>query len=326
MAEASLFPEESPRDPEGFVDEAFGIMRHAVEQYRPTHIFAMFSGGHDSLCATHVAATFGGMTAAVHINTGVGVEETREFVRQTCKEHDWPLLEYHPPPYTPGRCKRCRKQPKQARSAWQECSACVARRRPGIDYENLPAYEAITLHHGFCGPGGHTLIYNRLKERCIRRLVREHKRKHGDRIMLVGGMRQAESVRRMGNAEAIGTEGSRVWCAPLVYWTTEDKNAYIDMTGLKRNPVVERLCMSGECLCGAFARPYELVEIAHHYPRAAEYIRSLEVRAREAGVHATWGTKHPNSKCEKRKQDDPRQLNLFTGLCWSCANKWEKPQ
>src|SRR5258708_19948523 len=34
---------------------ALGIIKMAVAQYRPRRIFALFSGGHDSVVATHLA-------------------------------------------------------------------------------------------------------------------------------------------------------------------------------------------------------------------------------------------------------------------------------
>lgn len=63
---------------------------------RPSSIFALFSGGHDSLCSTALAAKHPSFTAAVHINTGIGIAATREFVRETCAERGWPLIEMHP--------------------------------------------------------------------------------------------------------------------------------------------------------------------------------------------------------------------------------------
>ncbi len=80
-----------------------------------------------------------------------------------------------------------------------------------------------------------------------------------------------------------------MWVAPLLNWSHEDKHAYLDAHLLPRNPVVEKLCMSGECLCGAFARKGELDEIAFWYPETAARIRALEVRAAEAGVPCRWG-------------------------------------
>src|SRR4249920_2790823 len=68
----------------------------AILEHRPSHVFALFSGGHDSLCSTHLASQWPEFTAAVHVNTGIGIQETRTFVRDTCREHGWPLLEYHP--------------------------------------------------------------------------------------------------------------------------------------------------------------------------------------------------------------------------------------
>jgi 3'-phosphoadenosine 5'-phosphosulfate sulfotransferase (PAPS reductase)/FAD synthetase len=291
---ASLFPD---RHPEGFVFEAHEVLDRAIRLYRPRAVYGLFSGGHDSLCSTHVAACRDEFTAAVHINTGIGVRQTREYVRATCAALGWPLVELHPPPF--------RVPP--------------AKRKPGIDYENLPAYEALVLHHGFPGPAGHRLAYNRLKERCLRHLRRDalgRRRRPGDVMLLVGGMRRAESARRMGTTEEMSLEAGegRAWCAPLTYWTDEDKDAYMAANRLPRNPVVGRLCLSGECLCGAFARPEEYAQIAHAYPEAAAEIRRLEGLAKEAGVHCVWGTRPP------REAAGRDEAPLFS-LCWSCGHK-----
>jgi hypothetical protein len=53
----------------------------------------MFSGSHDSLVAAHLAAQHPHFTACVHIDTGIGIEETQEFVRETCHREGWPLVE-----------------------------------------------------------------------------------------------------------------------------------------------------------------------------------------------------------------------------------------
>ena len=282
------------------VGDALGILARALDTYEPEAVYALFSGGHDSLCSTRLATLATRFRSVVHINTGIGVRQTREYVRDTCRTQGWPLLELHPPPFTPAKEKR----------------------RPGIDYENLPAYVACILHYGFPGPAGHRLVYNRVKERCLRALRRHtfgRRRKKGQTMLLVGGMRRQESTRRMGNAEAMSLEPSegRAWCAPLLNWSAEDKNAYIARNGLPRNPVVEKLCMSGECLCGAYARPQELVEIEAAYPEAAAEIRRLQELAKRAGVHCEWGKPPP-----QKNGEDESQPSLF-GLCWSCGNKWE---
>jgi 3'-phosphoadenosine 5'-phosphosulfate sulfotransferase (PAPS reductase)/FAD synthetase len=255
--------------------EAKAIIDEAVEQYQPSHIFGLFSGGHDSLCATHIACQHLYFRGAVHINTGIGVEETRQYARKTSQEQRWQFKEYHPP----------------------------------------VAYDDIILSHGFPGPGSHFYMYVRLKERCIDELVREHKRNRNDRIMLVTGVRLEESDRRMGHVEPIVRKGSRVWVSPILNWTSDDKNDYININSLPRNPVVAALCMSGECLCGAFARPGEMTEIETFYPKTAERIRNLERRAAEAGVHAKWGVRPPKPK--DTEQPGPLPMEL----CWSCEAK-----
>ncbi len=256
--------------------EAKAILDEAVEVHRPTHIFGMFSGGHDSLTATHVASQHPLFSGAAHMNTTIGVPRTRVYVRETSALMGWPLKEYLPP----------------------------------------VSYREIVLRHGFPGPGSHFYMYVRLKERCVEHLIREHKKGRMDRILLVTGVRLDESDRRMGHVEPIVRNRAKVWVAPILNWSTEDKNEYIDQMRLPRNPVVDKLCMSGECLCGSFAKPGEIAEIEAAYPEVAEEIRQLERDAAAAGVHAKWGTRPPKAPPAPSPQ-------LSMEMCWSCNAKAE---
>jgi 3'-phosphoadenosine 5'-phosphosulfate sulfotransferase (PAPS reductase)/FAD synthetase len=266
--------------------EATEILRAAIELHQPTHVFGMFSGGHDSLCATHLASRHPAFTGAVHIHTGIGVEETRQFVRLTCAVRRWKLLEYHAP-----------------MPSWA----------PDMDPPPVTAYEAYVRRWGFPGPFGHGVIYRRLKERCVRQLTRDHVTGRGAKIMLVGGMRLAESTRRMFNAEEVGTDGARVWVSPIIHWDGYDKAAYMARHNLPRNRVVENLCMSGECLCGAFAKPGELDDVRKFYPDAAAEIDRVSAGAAAAGVHAVWGTRPP----KRERQGGQMRMDM----CWSCNAK-----
>lgn len=246
------------------------ILDHVIKEHNPRKVFALFSGGHDSLCSTHVASSHPRFDGVIHINTGIGIEDTREFVRETCKKFDWPLKEYHPP----------------------------------------VSYEEIIKKYGFPGPGGHNLVYQRLKERCLRQVIRESKQKWKDRIIFVTGVRKSESVRRMGHVEEIQRRGATVWTAVIADWTDTMKNWYMDRHNLPRNPVVENLCMSGECLCGAFAKPDELETIRYFYPDAATEIDRLSKLAEKAGVPSKWG-------CRPGKRRGSVKSNP---LCWSCES------
>jgi len=259
------------------VSAAHEIIQRAIDEYDPSHVFALFSGGHDSLCSSHIASQHPRFDGCIHINTGIGVKETREYVRETCRDLGWPLKEYHPP----------------------------------------DRYEDLVIERGFPGPGHHWKMYQRLKERCLRMILREHGTRNR-KIAFISGRRKQESARRMVNVdEAIKAgpfpSGRALWVNPLIAWDSSDKNKYIQAHNLPRNPVVELLCMSGECLCGAFASPNELEMIRGFYPETAAEIDAIAEKVRAAGKHSIWGTRPPGSK------KNPKQVDL--PLCFSCSAK-----
>lgn len=254
-----------------------GIIDQAIAEHNPSHIFALFSGGHDSLAVTKIASQHPRFSGVVHCNTGIGIEETREFVRDTCREQGWPFMELLAP-------------------------------------EGL--YESECLAHGMPGgPRQHGIIYQKLKDDQLRRLVREHKRFRGDRVGLVTGIRLGESERRMRvHPEPIRREYAQLWINPILAWSALDVSRFIDAHGLRRNPVVDKLHRSGECLCGALARPQEIEEIAFWYPDVARRIRALERQCHELGLPSRWGS-------TKATRVDPRQAWL--PLCQSCETRWD---
>lgn len=238
--------------------------------------FALFSGGHDSLCSTALASERPDFKAVVHINTGVGIEETREFVRSTCEEQGWPLIEMHPDAKT---------------------------------YRDLVAEKGMPA-----GPKAHNTTYYWLKQRQIRRLVREHKESRGDRIGLVTGIRRQESERRMAATMAVSEHriGSQVWINPILDWTKADCNRFIEERGLRRNRVVDLLHRSGECLCGALARPSEIQDIEAWYPTTAAELHGYEQLARDNG--------HLEDVWARRLTVNRQQQRLFQPLCVGCED------
>lgn len=264
---------------------AFGLRRldAAIKEHKPSHLFAMFSGGHDSLAATALTAKHPAFSGVVHVNTGIGIEETREFVRRVCKEQNWPLLEYGPP-----------------------------------ETHGQRSYQQIVLEFGFPGPANHPMMFNRLKERSVRALIREHKRHSSDRIMLSTGIRTEESVRRMANYsnEPVMREGAKVWAAPISEWSKSECLDLIEADGLPRNRVVDLLHMSGECLCGSFARPGEMWELETWFPDVAAELHQLEWEVEAAGKLAcVWGQRPDDVNAD--------QLRMFPilPLCTSCQTR-----
>lgn len=256
--------------------DALDVMVRGVglEARPPVRIYAMFSGGKDSIVSTHFAMEHGAHEV-LHLNTGIGIRQTREFVRDTCKYYGWPLREEHPPATT---------------------------------------YRQFVLKHGFPGPGSHRYAYSWLKERALRKVVREAKTKVKDRVMLMTGVRNLESARRMGFVEPVVRQGAMVWVAPMYQFSDIDMHAYRAKHNLPLSQVSKDLGMSGECLCGAFASPGEFERIAKFYPEAADEISELEIDAKLAGVHCRWGTRPKRGGA--LSEDLP-----FMPMCVSCPTK-----
>lgn len=229
--------------------DAQRILTEATQEHFQDHDLAatciLFSGGNDSTTLAHYILHYSHADYAIHINTGIGIEQTRQFVRETCVNWDLPLIEKHPP----------------AGSTYRE----------------------IVLDQGFPGPGHHFKMYQRLKERGLREarrdLVRNPRR---ERVMYIAGRRRQESKRRQGIPEHERL-GSTVWVSPLANWHKTDLNTYRSLHDVPRNMVSDTLHMSGECLCGSFAHSGELDEIDFWFPETAAQIRELEAEVLASG-------------------------------------------
>ena len=167
---------------------------------------------------------------------------------------------------------------------------------------------------GFPGPAGHKVMYRHLKDEPLMRFRRSVVGGEGrtKKIVYLGGMRWAETDRRFRNAEAIDQDGAIVWVSPIVHWTDAHMREYrarhrcqqqhehaphrLCFDGaLPLNEVTEHLHMSGECLCGAYAKPGELDEVEFFFPETAAKLRDLEGQVEAAGIPACrWGQKPPN--------------------------------
>lgn len=231
------------------------IVETARADHDPVRTFLLFSGGTDSLALMESVGDLA--DEIVHINTGIGIPETNQYVRDVIRGHyGRDLTELHPP----------------------------------IPYDDL----VLNQWAGFPGPAAHRFAYILLKERPLRELLRKYRTRNGQRFLLLAGVRTAESTRRMGHAVPVHREGGQVWVNPILTMTNAEKVALLAERNPPRNEVSDHLHMSGECLCGAFAKPGELDEIGFFYPHVAERIRDLEHRARHQGIKACkWGERPP---------------------------------
>ncbi|BBB01045.1 hypothetical protein RVR_8279 [Actinacidiphila reveromycinica] len=279
------------------LDEAIArsheILDQALAEHPVVGTFWLFSGGNDSVIVGHLLR--GRYDAVLHVNTGTGIPETTAHVRAVAKVWGETLHELHP------------------KNRYEDLvlGKVIAGSGPNAGWR--------PIWKGFPGPAGHKVMYRQLKNEPLMRFRRETlgdqknlPRAERKKIIYLGGMRWAESDKRFRNAEAIDPDGSIVWVSPLVHWTDAHMREYrarhrcqeqhdhaehrlCRPDALPLNPVTEHLHMSGECLCGAYAKPGELDEIEFFYPETAARLRALETEAEQAGMpYCKWG--QPNGK------------------------------
>lgn len=278
----SLTYEERVKRVSNLVAEAYQIYYESIEKYivlenkNLTSTCVLFSGGNDSTTVLYLFKDI--LDYVIHINTGIGIEKTREYVRKTCKDFNLELKEY-----------------------------CAS---------GDNTYENLVTKYGFPGPAQHYLMYQRLKERSLRVARNElnKKKSYKNRIIFISGKRRDESARRMSSPDN-GRDGNIIWVSPMVNWTKADMEMYRKLNpDIPRNEVSDLIHMSGECLCGAFAHKGEREEIKMFYPEVIEYIESLENKLEDLGLHKEerrkwgWGA-YRNLKIKNKKVGN---------LCSSC--------
>lgn len=271
----------------------YHILIEALDTFKPKKIVLMFSGGHDSLVSTYLCAEMFEMWnidfEIYHGDITIGIPETQDYVKSVCKEFGWKL--------------NIRTPPNSERG-----------------------YEWIIEKFGFPGPNraSHQICYRWLKSRALDAFVthecktKPHAREN---VLLCTGVRREESKIRMGYVNEINKENSKIWANPIFHFTEKDCSEFIELKGLPKNPVKEKICISGECLCGCFAKKEEFAEIKKAYPETAKRIEELHEMAKKNGHPWPWGVGPTNWY----KKHPKNQANMF--MCVGCENihEYEKP-
>lgn len=252
------------RDPEQILVEA--IARHNTSKG-----FVLFSGGKDSsvtldyLWRKHREI----VTGALHLNTGIGLQSTRDFAREFCSERNIPFYQA----FTP------------------------------ISYEDLVRQgwwdkKRKIRHNGFPGPAAHLFAYTWLKQRALEAFLSLYRDGRGDPIMLMTGVRAEESERRMGTCVDVEANGSQIWVAPLIDYSQFDMQRHRTYYSVPMSPSSQTLHISGECLCGAFGHRSELDLIGKFYDdQSIPRILGLEKEMEAKGVaRCRWATDLPGDK------------------------------
>lgn len=283
-------------------------------------IFGLYSGGRDSVNTMHLLRMYlktrplfrHFFRGIVHVNTGTAIAETTQHVREAVPAWGMKLDELTPKvtylDLVLGNV-RATVGPNTGRSVWL----------------------------GFPGPGPlpHNVMYRRLKDEPLQRLRASLVGRQGVRrkVMYVGGMRWDESDKRFRTAEEVDVDGGIVWVSPVVHWTNAHMQEYRRryrcekahkhqphrMCGdeaLPVNSVTENLHMSGDCACGAYAKPDEKEERRFFYPEHGAEIDYWEKTVRDAEIPACrWGKAPPKGFV----QAGAETKSVIERLCAACA-------
>lgn len=241
------------------VQSSADILRQAIDQFAPSHIVSMVSGGMDSAAADDVARELGAkINFVMHGNTRTGIPLTTEFVRDRYGS----LGDY-------------------------------------VEADAGDAYENYVLRKGFFGKGiaAHGFSYRVLKATPFRKAISKHIRqgKREVRVLLLNGARKDESENRKSHLEVFRRDPAspgNIWVNLIHDWSQEDRDAYLRSRCTPVNPVAIQLCRSGECMCGTMQTAQERGEAAAIYPEWGSWLASLETEIRR--LHGFgWGEPFP---------------------------------
>jgi len=179
-------------------------------------------------------------------------------------------------------------------------------------------FEWFVWKYGFPGPQGHRYAMNYLKGRAVRQFKARYKNES-----LASGVRTQESGRRKLSSKPISLfEGVTVY-APIIEWTDKMVWEFVREHEYERPESYSKLGISGDCLCGAFAREDEHLALKTHYPECYQRIQKLERECLKSpvnlGSRCFWGwatltdEQHPDP-LESAILDEGENL-----ICHDCA-------
>ncbi len=281
--------EDIEKTPNEILDEAIGRGF--------TDFYVAYSGGKDSgivldLISKEYPDNFKGV---IFVDTGIATNDTIEFVKDWCDKHKYPLNMLHA-----SDVKRVRKS----------------------EYGKIGdpfTFENLVLNFGFPTAGGHGLTMGWLKYYPMRKFI-HGKIKDGENPCVISGVRKKESKRRSKRKsyqEYINQDGKMTFVTPLYYKSNDWVMKYYITHDIKRSPVYETLHISGDCLCGCFAKESELELLKMFHPEVYKEIQRLEKLVRERGTEEaqrflTWGN-HDKSTLHVESNDA-----IESAVCSEC--------
>ncbi len=268
------------------------ILTEAIQLYKPRQIVCLFSGGYDSMCATHLAHelnTHGVPMATWAIDTKLSADSWVDYVTSVSQELHFTNF--------------------------------------GV-YDNQKGFDSFVKFVSDCGApytkSAHTYCFRHLKERAMDRLHMMYKKDRQDKTLFLSGMRRAES-RERSSAEEYHRAGksNKIFVSPIVSWSNEQVAIYRSVNDLPDNPFYSTVKGSGDCQCN-WGNFIDLETLQHFSPHLASGNVALLDEISKANHGYGWdGIPSPNVA--------PGQLPLLPDcdlngpfLCSGCSRKGNK--
>jgi len=261
-----------------------------------TSFYVAYSGGKDSgiildIIAKEFSQYFKGV---IFVDTGIATKATIKFVEDYCKERNYRL--YH----------------LYANDIKRQKDTHVGKIGEPFSFENL------VLTYGFPKQALHTITMRWIKYYSMRNFISQ-RIKAGEKPALISGMRQNESQRRKKSKylEYIYQDGKMCFVSPIFFKSNNWVMKYFIENNIKRSPVYETLHISGDCLCGCFAKKDELKLLEMFHPDVFKEIKRLEKLIVEKGTlyakkNKTWGG------CNQTTNNIESQTNMDQFVCNEC--------
>lgn len=243
------------------LEKSAAIMKHAVDEFSPTHIVSMISGGKDSAASHAVAQELGlKIDMIIHGQTGCGIPETTDFVKAQYGNQNLEIAD--------------------AGTAYEDYVL-----RKGFFGKGIDA-------HGFAYRVLKAQPFRKVISRCIRQ------RRRDIRVLLINGARKDESPNRQKRLPVFRRDPAaqnNIWVNIIHDWSALDRTEYLESRGILINPVSQEICRSGECMCGTMQTHAERIEAATFYPTWGKWMNELEAEARR--LHGFgWGEPFPKPR------------------------------
>jgi len=272
------------------------IITEAIDQGL-TDFYVAYSGGKDSgivldIVAKNYTDNFKGV---IFVNTGIATQATIDFVKDYCNDHNYKLYTLYPHDV---KRKKISKYGKIG---------------DPFTYENR------ILYHGFPMSGSHNITMAELKFYPMRTFIGK-KIKNGERPAIISGVRKKESTRRntrKSYSKYINSDGNVIFVCPLYFKSNDWVTKYWIENDIKRSPVYDTLHISGDCLCGCFAKKEELKLLQMFHPEVFAEIKRLEKLIKKKGTdeakkYSTWG----NNKQTTIEVES--QTTIESAICSDC--------